>query len=557
MSSKDVSYSKSPKLEKESDNGMKYIQILFYYVQDSALFKVHLPVDGQQGESIVVKILEFSPEVLVSIYVKTVYLCFSYGLTAVTKVFAKSVFGYCVMLFIFLMYLVQKGISRFVYKDSDFWIVFRSRSVQAFIMTVLFSFQKLVIGAFSLVQCVQILNKKVLYIEGDIECYTWWQQAVQIYICINVIPLLFIVSRTPFYVQDKTMSVKMFILNCLFPLPAFVYFTAKRLTKAESSMNLSKFTVSSLVHLAAVRFLRKSKKVSGLAQETAPDVSMVEFTQQTVSQSYSGPDDIEIPFIDASVSSNASEGCLRHRSTSADSVASSTKESLAQARIENRVQTSVCDRCLGYIHTGKCFQDSEIQTSPQIETTKKNYCRSCLKRLEFETNDNELHDNALAADSVKHTKNEEAILDTLLKHYKCLQVRGIRFNWLGIHQAYRVILVVCNTYITEPLPKLWAMTTALMLIAVANTFMKPYQDDKANKTAVLSYAANLCIAMMNIGKTFLATFSCKTNCSVVDTLLWYFSVYENILLIYLPVAALVVWVIYVGVQKFRSKDKGE
>ena len=39
---------------------------------NSALFKVHLPVDGQQGESIVVKMLEFSPEVLVSIYVKTV-----------------------------------------------------------------------------------------------------------------------------------------------------------------------------------------------------------------------------------------------------------------------------------------------------------------------------------------------------------------------------------------------------------------------------------------------------------------------------------------------------
>ena len=104
---------------------------------------------------------------------KTVDLCFSYGLTTVAKVLAKSVFGYCMMIFIFLIYLVQKGISRFVYKDSDFWVTFRSRSVQAFLMTFLFSLQKLVIEAFSLVQCVEILNKKVLYIEGDIECYIW------------------------------------------------------------------------------------------------------------------------------------------------------------------------------------------------------------------------------------------------------------------------------------------------------------------------------------------------------------------------------------------------
>ena len=83
-----------------SDSGLKYIQIIFYYVQDAALFNVQLPVDVQ-GENIIVKILEFSPEVLVSIYMKTVDLCFKYGLTAVTKVLAKSVFGYCVMLFYF------------------------------------------------------------------------------------------------------------------------------------------------------------------------------------------------------------------------------------------------------------------------------------------------------------------------------------------------------------------------------------------------------------------------------------------------------------------------
>ena len=503
------------KEEQVPGSGMKYIQVLFYYAQDASLFKVHLPGEGQQGRNIVVQILEFSPEVLVSIYVNTVDLCFSYGLTAVTKVLAKSVFGYCVMLFLLLLYLIHKSVSRFVCKYSDFWVTFRSRSIQAFLISVLFSFQKLVIGAFSLVQCVEILGRRVLYIEGDIVCYTWWQHLVQVYICVNVIPLLFIVSHAPFYVQDKTMSVKMFILNCLFPLPAFLFFTIRRLIDYKNSNTHTKGSipqtpVNSVDHLSDTLEDQNETQIN-IDGETIHNGILS-------TKAFTSPENVVIPLIDEE-SSFDSEHYLRHRNTISENSSNPGYLSLnKKSLIDSGNQTNV-----------RCSHDKCVQTN-------------CPR-------------NPVCVSSVKYTRNEEAILDALLKHYKCLQVRGIRFTWLGIHQAYRVILVVCNTYITEPLPKLWAMTTALMLIAVANTFMKPYQDDKANKTAILSYAANLCIAMINIFKTGLVTFSCKTNCSVVDTLLWYFSLCEKILLIYLPVGALVVWVIYVGIQKCRSKDK--
>ena len=286
-----------------SDSGMMYIQILFYYVQEATLFKVHLPFDGQQGENIIVKILKFSPEVLVSIYVKSVDLCFKYGLTAVTKVLAKSVFGYSVMLFIFLIYLVQKCISWFVYKDSDFWVTLRSRSVQAFLMTVLFSLQKLVVGAFSLVQCVEILERKVLYIEGDVECYTWWQNVIQVYICVNVLPLLFIVSHAPFYVQDKTMSVKMFILNCVFPLPAFLYFMVRRFMKARKEITNERETNEKI----SMEHLNKEQKVT----EQKMAIALSDSSSISI-EAYSGPEDVLIPFIDDDLSIT-SQTILRHR----------------------------------------------------------------------------------------------------------------------------------------------------------------------------------------------------------------------------------------------------
>ncbi len=156
-----------------------------------------------------------------------------------------------------------------------------------------------------------------------------------------------------------------------------------------------------------------------------------------------------------------------------------------------------------------------------------------------------------------YSELEEAILATLLKQYRCLQVCGVRFTWLGIHKAYRIILVACNAYITEPLPKLWAMTLVLFIITLLNIFAKPYKDKRANMTATLSYTANLCFAIINISKTVLLTFSCKTNFSVLATLLWYFSLGEKIVLVYLPVAALVVWVISVGIKKSQSKEKQE
>lgn len=213
---------------------------------------------------------------------KTIDLCSTFGLTPVTKVLAKSVFGHCVMLLLLLVFLLQKVISKFVKKGSDFWAKFRARLVEAFLMTVLFSLQKLLMGIFSSVQCIEIGGKTVLHIHGDIECFTWWQSVTQCYIFVNVIPLLFVVSCAPFCVQNRTMSVKVFVLSCLCPLPTSLFFTVKWLKNSKRSTDYGAFAVPALVHIAAVRFLRQRKSVT---------------------KCYSGPDGVEIPFIDADVDS--------------------------------------------------------------------------------------------------------------------------------------------------------------------------------------------------------------------------------------------------------------
>ena len=210
----------------EDDDFMKYVKILFYYIQDAALFKIQLPSLAQQEESTVVKILQFSPEIFVVLYSKVSDLCFTAGTTAVTKIWFSSLFGPCVMVFIVILYLFQTCISQLFHKSGQ---TFRARVVQTFLLVLLFSFQKLVIGAFTLVKCVNIETKTILYVQGDIECYTWWQRTIEAYIILSIIPTFLVLSHVPFYVQKKEMSVRMFIIGCFLPIPVLAIYHFKKL----------------------------------------------------------------------------------------------------------------------------------------------------------------------------------------------------------------------------------------------------------------------------------------------------------------------------------------
>ena len=158
----------------------------------------------------------------------------------------------------------------------------------------------------------------------------------------------------------------------------------------------------------------------------------------------------------------------------------------------------------------------------------------------------------------KFSDSQEAITCTLLKHYRPLTVFGIKFTWLGIHKLYRVVLVACNTYITDPLNKLCLMSVVLAAVSIANTVTKPYKDRNTNIVAIMSYMANICIAVINLMKVMLVTYGCQVNCgSHKKIVLWYLGKVENVLLIYLPAVLIPAALLHVGLQKCRGKSKEE
>ncbi len=420
------------------ESGMKYMQILFYYIQDASLFKVLLQSEETSQEANgILSVLQFSPELLMA-YTRLSEACLTSTSTAVVKVLFKSSFGFLVLAFLFCIYLFQIIMSTHSQKCSSQWKFLKRSLIQAFLLTVLFSYQKIVTGAFTLVQCADVEGRSVLLIQSTVHCHTWWQLLVTLYICLSVIPVSISLSVLPYHVQENRLSVRVFILACLFPVPALLY------------------------HMFSQYCLKRHQPDPSVQMQTI--VGKMETEQQEVQSN------IVVLHVD---------------------------------------------------HSKELMKDEEASFEPAEDKTLG--------------------------------QQEEVILHTLLRHYNCLKLFGISFTWLGVHQLYRVFLVACRTYISEPVSRVYVMTSVLLVVTIANIFLRPYKESKANKTATISYAATLCIAVINIGRAYSESFGCESNCVLKAAVMENLEIYENILMIYVPISAIAVWFLITGIGKIKKK----
>ncbi len=215
--SKDVKYLQ--------DDSTKYLQILFHSIQDASLFKVFLPGENVGEKGLVETFLQFSPELLVTLHTRVTILCFSPVTNAVVKIMFKTLFGPCVLLLLLVLFTLESGFPVSRRKQLLFSKSVRACLIRAFLLAISFSYQQIVKGLFTLVQCVEAVNKLVMYVQGEIECYTWWQTTIETWICLSLIPLFPVLSHAAYFVKERRMSVCVFVLACLFPLPVIMIYS--------------------------------------------------------------------------------------------------------------------------------------------------------------------------------------------------------------------------------------------------------------------------------------------------------------------------------------------
>ena len=476
-------------------NEIKYLQIMFFYIQDAELFKVKLPSKLAQEEHFLVKLFQISPEIVLSIYSNISDICFLSATTNVTKVWLKTLFGPCVMLFISLFYIVQLGLSRFKCVRDKGLKSFRGICTKTFILVYLLTFQQIIKGTFTLAQCVEILDKQFLYIQGAIECYQWWQVLVQTYILTNLIPSLFVLSSFVFPLKQKKILLKLFLLTCIMPIPMFLLQYLKCLKR-----NLNGMEQADIILTTHTKGCSNEEQVRNQLSDIDEDNELSDIDE-----------DNNIPDIDEETQFNTDGS--RCNITS-----------LGRLRQKHVTTSSSAD-----IGKGQSFRSiSDIGEMKERKLQKSNCFGS-----------------------------RDQVLQTLLLHYKTLKLFGVKFTWLLIHKLYRVLLVACNTYITDLLSRIYTMTLFLIFITVLNTLIRPYKSSTANATATMSYAANICIALVSIAKSGIMIFDCRTNCSYKHAFLSHLDKFEDILLMYIPVVAMCLFCAHKIIKTCMRKKKNE
>ena len=492
--SKNSEKSKSSKNETKEEGSFKYLQILFYYVQDAALFKIELPGKSLDQTRTFVKVLQFTPDVLTSIYDSVTETCFDFGTTAVSKILFKSIFGPCVMFFLFIVYLCQLCVFSVTNKKSKLISVINFKLVQSFVLVILLSYQQIVTGAFTLVKCINIGNIDWLYVQGNIQCFTQWQTAIEIFIWLSRFPSFFVLSHVPYYMEMNQMSVQMFILVCLLPVPCLIIF---HLTKAWNKFrmrynvkNHSDIELNTMVNNKRPLELEDREVIKG---EIGSNLSVN--STDTLDSSFTISDS------DTDIANEYSTDLMTHDKTDSKQLPLAEEEEV----------TTDTDRCSK--HSSELDQD--------------------------------------VVDS------KEAITETLLKHYKTMKLFGISFNWLAIHKVYRMILVACNTYISHSIMKLCTITSFLLAVMLLHYLLKPYKKTPANIMAAFSYVANSGIAMINLIKAVISEYGCQINCSDKSKILGYLDTGEQVLLVYVPIASVCLWLLSTMLQKCVRKSKKE
>ena len=495
--------SDSSKMEVKEEGSFKYLQILFYYVQDAALFKIELPGKETEQTSTFVKILQLTPDVLTSIYDSMTETCFGFGTTAVSKILFKSIFGPCIVTFLFIVYLCQSCIFIVTRKESKLRSLIKFKLVQSFVLVILLSYQQIVTGAFTLVKCIDIGNISRLYIQGNIKCFTHWQNIIEIFIWMNIFPSFFVFSHVPYYVQMKQMSVQMFIIVCLLHVPGLMIFHMNKawnkFKKRYSAQNYSDIELNTIVKSKRVVRVVRKKEISSIVSGTGSNLSL----SNTVCN-----DTLDV----SSVTSDSDTDIANEYST--DLMIHFKTDSKQATLAEEEEVTTDTDRC--------------SKQSSELDSKDRNVVDS-----------------------------KEAITETLLKHYKTMMLFGISFNWLAIHKFYRMILVACNTYIYHSIVKLCTMTFFLLGIMLLHCLLKPYKKRPANVTGALYFVANCIIAIINLIKAVMSEYGCQINCSDKSKILGYLDTGEQVLLVYVPIASICLWLLSTMLLKCVRKLKKE
>ena len=218
------------KEDNEHDSG--YLKIAFYFYQVVELVMIKSPERA-------LRVVPFIPAVVgfFNFQVKTLdgaIGCPLPGLSVVTKeLFLCSKF-LVTLLSIGVIYAIHRAASKTRYISQPSLTLYLAVALE----TLLLGYERLADTSFKLVHCVPIGNDWRLFVDGNIQCWQWWQYLMIAFIMVFIIPLILVLFWGSLMLAKDKVSAKNFLIACAFPLPYLLVWISRRLNKTENDSML-------------------------------------------------------------------------------------------------------------------------------------------------------------------------------------------------------------------------------------------------------------------------------------------------------------------------------
>ena len=199
--------------EKHSKHDAGYLKIVFYFYQVVELVMVKSPDNT-------LHMVPFIPPViaLFNFQVKTMngsIGCPFPGLDAVTKELFMCLKFLATLLYIGFIHAIHRFISKSFYLPGPSLPLYLAVALE----TLLLGYETLADTSLKLIHCVPIGQEWRLFMDGNIQCWQWWQYLLIVFIVVFVIPLVLVLFWGSLMLSKDRVSAKEFLMSCAFPLP--------------------------------------------------------------------------------------------------------------------------------------------------------------------------------------------------------------------------------------------------------------------------------------------------------------------------------------------------
>ena len=202
-----------PNLDNSDKHDAGYLKIVFYFYQVAELVMIESPENA-------LHLVPFIPPIIAifNFQVKTMdgsIGCPFPGLNAVTKELFMCLKFLATLLSTGVIYVIHRGISKCFYLAIPSLSMYLAVALEI----LLLGYETLADTTLKLMHCVPIGQDWHLFVDGNIQCWQWWQYLFIVFIVVFVIPLVLVLFWGSLMLSKEKVSAKEFLTSCAIPVP--------------------------------------------------------------------------------------------------------------------------------------------------------------------------------------------------------------------------------------------------------------------------------------------------------------------------------------------------